>query len=669
MTVENMDAVKVISSDVDFLVEQFQAIKHERKYVLPSEYTEKVRYVDKELTPFPGKFSFDRVPYFKEIVDLFAPDNPTRKVVVMKSNQIGATTSLLEPILLYNIGCNPSSQLLVEPDDDMAKQAMGTKIDRMIDSSGLRGLIFSQARKAARARATGDTALKKEYPGGYLHAASASTPKSFRNFSYKIVLADELDAMPDQLKGEGTVIGLMEGRTNAYPTSYKILLQSTPTTEQGSKIWKQYNMGTMERWQVPCKFCGVFQPLDWAIFDESNKQIGGIVWENDENFQPILSTVGYKCPHCGGIMKNYDKAEIVPKGRWVAGTDHPIEQKTRSFHLSALYNLPGLFSWEDYVLQWATFWDLKNNRVRDKEQYRVFRNLKQGLPFKEMNESIKYERVQLHKRFGFARGKVPNQMAVNDAGCPVLIVICSVDVQRKNLFVDVKGYGERGVTWTLDFFSIEGDTERFDDQCWVELANYIDTKVFEGDDGKLYRIAMTFVDSGHYTDAVYAFVAGFGSGVYACKGQDWIKNGETFQVFSPQTLSRIGLPLAYHVNTGKLKDRISRSLNMLTWEGNELQPEWYPNFAEDFRDDYFKMFEAEEKVDVYDKVTNKWEKTIWKAKQGADNHAFDTYVYNLAALEVFAEDFCRNDCGLGFLHWPTFWDYAKRGAFYFVKEK
>ena len=28
-----MDAVKVISSDVDFLIEQFQAIKHERKYV------------------------------------------------------------------------------------------------------------------------------------------------------------------------------------------------------------------------------------------------------------------------------------------------------------------------------------------------------------------------------------------------------------------------------------------------------------------------------------------------------------------------------------------------------------------------------------------------------------------------------------------------------------
>lgn len=664
-----MDAVKIIPSDIDFLIEQFNAIKHERKFILPSAYTEKVRYLDKELSPFPGKFSFDRVPYFKAIVDLFSPENPTRKVVVMKSNQIGATTALLEPILLYYIGCNPAPQLLIEPDDDMAKQAMGTKIDRMIDGAGLRDLIFSQARKSARARATGDTALKKEYPSGYLHAASASTPKSFRNFSYKIILADELDAMPDQLKGEGTVIGLAEGRADAYTTSSKILFQSTPTTEQGSKIYKQYQLGTMERWYVPCKYCGTMQTLEWAVWDESNQQIGGIVWENDEDFKPIISTVGYKCPHCGKIMKNYDKAEIVPKGEWRSTTDKPIEQRTRSFQISALYNLPGLFSWEDYVLQWATFWDIENNRVRDKEQYRVFRNLKQGLPFKEMNESIKYEKVQLHKRFGFARGKVPNKMAIKDAGCPILIVVCTVDVQKTKLFVDVKGYGERGVTWTLDFFEIAGNTERFDDPCWTELANFIDTKVFESDDGKFYRIAITLVDSGHYTDAVYAFCAGFGTGVYASKGQDWLKNGETYQVFSQATLSRIGLPLAYHVNTGKLKDRISRSLNMLTWNENEPQPEWYPNFAEDFRDDYFKMFEAEEKVDVINKVTNQWEKTIWRAKFGADNHAFDTYVYNLAALEIFAEDFCRNDCGLGFLHWATFWDYAKRGAFYFTKEK
>lgn len=656
----------VIESDIDFLVEQISGIIHERNYKLPSVYTEEVRYLDKELTPFPGKFTFDRAPFFKEIVDLFSPNNPTRKVVVMKGNQMAATTSLLEPVLLYYIGCNPAPQLLVEPDDAMAKAAMETKIDKMIDSAGLRDKIASQVKKAARARSTGDTKLHKEYAGGYLQAASASTPKSFRNFSYKIILVDELDAMPDQLKGEGTVVGLAQARADAYPNNSKILFQSTPTTEQASKINKQYLLGTQEKFFVPCKNCGRKQELQWAVWDEGGKQIGGIVWDNDENFEPKLETVAYKCPYCGGLMKNYDKAEIIPKGEWMPTVLAPVEKGTRSFHISPLYNLPGLFSWEDFVRQWNVVWDIKNNRVKDKEQYRVFRNLKQGLPFREMNDQIKYERAVLHKRFGFARGQVPNKMAIKDAGGPILIVICSVDVQKNNLFVDVKGYTARGTTWTLDFFSIDGATEDFGGP-WLKLADYIENKVFESDDGYCYRIAITLVDSGHYTDWVYSFCARFSSGVYASKGMDWIKNGETYMKFHQSTLDKIGLPLAFHVNTGKLKDRISRSLNWLTWNDNSLQDEWYPNFPEDFHDDYFKMFEAEEKVEVINKMTNQWEKTIWRAKFGAPNHGFDTYVYNLAALEIFADDICRNDLNIGYLHWPTFWEMAKADSFRFKK--
>lgn len=251
-----MSDIKVDATDLDFLIDQFSQVIHERKYKLPSLYAEEVRYLDKELTPFPGKFSFDRAPFFKEIVDLFSPNNPTKKVVVMKGNQMAATTSLLEPVLLYYIGCNPAPQLLVEPDDAMAKAAMETKIEKMIDGAGLRGKIASQDKKASRARSTGDTKLHKDYAGGYLQAASASTPKSFRNFSYKIILVDELDAMPDKLKGEGTVVGLAEARADAYPNNSKILFQSTPTTEQASKINKQYLLGTQEKYFVPCKHCG-----------------------------------------------------------------------------------------------------------------------------------------------------------------------------------------------------------------------------------------------------------------------------------------------------------------------------------------------------------------------------------------------------------------------------
>ncbi len=658
---------QITNNDIDFLIDQFKLVTDKRVFKLPSDYAEEVRYLDKELTPFPGKFSFDKAPFFREIVDLFAPDNPTRKVALLKGNQMAATTSLLEPIILYNIGCNPNPIMLVEPDEDMAEQAMNTKVDRMIDASGLRGLIFGQSRKAAGAKNTGDTKLKKEFPGGYLHAVSAKTPKSFRNFSYKIILVDELDAMPDVLKNEGTVIGLCQARADAYPNSSKFLFQSTPTTEQGSKVYQQYLLGTQEKYMVPCKYCGTFQELEWFVQDEGKNQIGGIVWENDENYQPILETVAYKCPHCGGLMKNYDKAEIIPKGKWVPSVEKPKEPGTRSFHISPIYNMPGLYSWEKMVAQWSLCWDIKNNRVKDKDAYRVFRNLKQGLPFREMNEQIRYEKVVLHRRFGFIRGQVPNQLALTDTGSKVCIVVCGVDVQKNNLFVDVKGFSANGATWTLDFFSIDGPTEAFDG-VWDKLSDYINNKVFESDTGDKYRIAITLVDSGHYTDYVYAFVARFSSGVYASKGMDWIQNGETYKVFNRTTLDRIGLPLAYHVNTGKLKDRISSSLNLLMWNTNEMQPDWYPNFAEDFRDDYFKMFEAEEKVEVIDKATNKWIKTVWRAKFNAPNHGFDTYVYCLAALEIFADDICRNDLGINWCDWKSFWSYAKTGAFYIKKD-
>ena len=99
------------------------------------------------------------------------------------------------------------------------------------------------------------------------------------------------------------------------------------------------------------------------------------------------------------------------------------------------------------------------------------------------------------------------------------------------------------------------------------------------------------------------------------------------------------------------------------WNENELQPSWYPNFADDFHDDYFKQFEAEERVDVKDQF-GRWRKTIWRAKFGAANHAFDTYCYNLAALEIFANDWCRLKLGMEALEWPMFWENAKEGYFY-----
>lgn len=658
--------VAVKAGDIDFLIAQFEGLTARREYILPSDYIESVRYIDKSLSPFPGKFSYEKFPYFKEIVNQLSPESPTQYVFVMKGNQCGYTTGVLEPGMMYYIGAEPEEQALFLPDEVMVKQYSETKLENCIDNCNLRAKITSTAKKAKGSRNTGDTTFHKQYSGGNLRLFGSKSGTRFRNFSFKVIFADEADAVLMSIKGEGDIFTLMKARQDAFGNHTKLVIGSTPKNEGSSLIEQLFMTGTQKYYYVPCKFCGKMQKLEWAVWDEhdKSKQIGGIVWENDENYRPILETVGYKCPFCGGIMKNYDKADIVKKGEWRQSVERAERPGAESYHITALYNPPGMYSWENYVSDWAAAWDLKTNRVKDLEKYRVFRNLKQGLPFREQHETVKYERALRYRRFGFARGHIPNMMAERDTGSPIVILVASADVQKHGIYLDIVGYTERGCSFSIDFKWIEGDVEQFGGP-WDELSDIITNTVFTDESGKRnYRIMITLVDSGHFTGWVYAFTQRFSAGVYACKGQDWIKDGATYNLFSPATLAQIGLPLAYHINTGLLKDRIANEMNRLFWNDGQLQPNWYPNFPEDFGDDYFKMYEAEEKVDLLDK-NGRYVKTIWRQKFGAANHGFDTRVYNKAALEIFADDICRHDLGLKRLDWQSFWAYARQTrAFY-----
>jgi phage terminase large subunit GpA-like protein len=659
-----MRTKNIYHDDIDFFIEYLGKITESLHHELPSDFVERVRYLTGDLTPFPGKFSFERFPYFKKIVDCFSPFDPTQEVVLMKGNQMGATTAVLETILLYNIMSDPKAQMYVTADAGLMRTSVQVRVEKMIDNAGARDLIFSQSRKKKGSKNTGDTAIAKEYPGGYLHCFGGRSPARFRGLSYPVALADEVDAFPDSIPKEGTVVDLVRNRTNAYTGSKrKILWTSTPLVKQTSKIEKLYLVGDQEKFYVPCKHCGTMQELVWHGKTESG-YIYGIVWENDERFNPRRETVAYKCrnPECGGLMKNYDKAVMIPRGEW-RSTSEPLSPFTKSFHITPLYNPPGMFTWEDMVRQWAECWNIEKNRLRDKEKYRIFRNTKQGLSFEDSGTQMRFERVIQYRRAGFIQGKVPNDISFRDTGTPILFVAASVDVQNDCLYVDIKGYSDGGATWTLDFFDIKGSTADFNG-VWDTLDTFLSDKKYIGTDGKAYRIQITLIDSGHNSEYVYAFAQRHSSGVYACKGRDWLNAGETYALFSPSSLEKIGMAQAFHINTGKLKDRISNSLMASFWSGGNYQPHWYPNFPEDFRDDFFKMFEAETKQEKRDPITKQFKGYIWKLDFGKPNHALDTYVYNLAALEIAAEYWCKDQLGLSTLDWTAFWEAAKTGAFY-----
>ena len=202
--------VAVKKSDIDFLIERFARLPERREYERPSEYIQRVRYIDRSLSPFPGKFSYDKFPYFKEIVDNLSPESPAKYIFVMKGNQCGYTTGVLEPGMMYFIGSDPEEQALFLPDDGMVRRYSETKLENCIDNCGLRERITSTSKKAKGARTTGDTVFHKQYPGGNLRLFGSKSGTRFRNFSFKVIFADEADAALMTLKGEGDIFTLMK---------------------------------------------------------------------------------------------------------------------------------------------------------------------------------------------------------------------------------------------------------------------------------------------------------------------------------------------------------------------------------------------------------------------------------------------------------------------------
>ena len=629
---------------------------------MPSDWIEKNRYLSDDVTPIPGFYSFKNTPYWKEPLNMLGPLSNIQKVVIVKGVQIGATTGVLENILAYNIGSNPRPQLYITADEELLKKRFSIHVERLIDSCNLRDRIFSQT--GAKSKKTGDTVVMKEYVGGYLWGIGANNPNKIRSMPFPVIVMDELDPFKDH-KTEGSAEAIADNRSNSYGEKRKILYISTPLVLQTSKIWKLYLQGDQRKFFIPCIHCGEMQYLEWHNKNDDGKTYG-IVFDIDTDYLPVYETVGYKCKYCGKIMKNYDKAIFLTSGEW-RPTAKPKEPNMVSYHLSALYSAPGMFSWEKVVGKWKDCWDLRKNKVKDMLKYREFRNLMQGMPFEEKNQQIRRERVQQFRNYKYLKNQIVNREFKKDSGSEILFLTCAVDCQKNNIFVHIIGWCDGGRNYMLDFFSIDGIVEDYNSEVWRKLSDVLEMRIWiDKKDGRQYKIMNTFIDSGHYTDYVYEFCKIYSAFVYPIKGEDYITGGLTYKMFNKKTLDEKGLTAAYHINTTMIKDRIARYFN-LQWNTGEIQPEWYPNFPEDTRDDIFTQFESEERINEYDKITNKWIRSRWRLVPGRENHCFDTYCYNIASCEMFAEYVCRNVLDINYLDWQEFWKYAREGHFYLAE--
>lgn len=639
----------MLLTDFDYLKQKFNSLPCEAIKKTVSEWAEEKRFLPKELSPRPGFWDNSWNPHFIEIMDCLGDDSYIQELWLMKSAQIGATTAA-ENWIGYTIDESPTSFMYLTADDGLAETAMTLKVDALINHCGLSHLIKANTPNTKR---SGNTKLTKEFPGGFIKAVGANAPGKLRAISVQRFYADELDGMPDRVGDEGDPVKLAEKRTNAYGRRRKKFFTSTPTIKQTSKISAGYETGDKRQRFVPCPHCNHMQTLVMKGKHEDGR-VYGLYFEIDSGGRLKPETVVYVCMECGGFMKEHHKPQMFLRAEW-RPTALAKNKFTRSYHINALYSPITMFSWIDIANEFVDCFNIKNGRVKDIEKYQVFQNTILGIPWEERGEAPSYERVIAHRRGIYRRNEIPNHYALQETGSNILMLTMTADVHKERIDVEVLGWCKDGRSYSIDWRHLEGDTDNLQGSAWVDLRELIENTEWVSDDDRRYRVMLTLVDAGYRTDSVKKFCEEYACGVIPIFGRDTIRKTSSTRNFYFHEKT-----YAADVNVTLYKDRLAAWLRS-DWNDGELQPMGYPNYPEDYGDDYFREYEAEHKVVQKHSKTGQVYGYSWEKLPNKDNHAWDCRVYNMAALDMFALEILRDineDPKLTIINYAEFWEWA-----------
>lgn len=560
-----------------------RAVRPQRRLTL-SEWADAHRRLSSKGSSEPGPWRTARTPYLKEILDCLSDQSPVKRVVVMSAAQVGKTEVSLN-WLGYILHHAPGPTLVVVPTLEVRKRWVRQRLDPLLtESPVLAGILDARA-----TRASANAEDIKDFPGGFLVIGGANSPASLASMPIRYVVCDEVDRFPWSLGVEGDPLGLIEQRTATFPRR-KLLLVSTPTIKDASRIEEEYNRSDRRRYHVPCPHCGEYQTLKWA----------NLHWDKDAEH------AWYGCEECGAVIDEHHKPAMLAAGRWIAeNPDSPV----RGYHLNGLYAPLGLgFRWVELAREWL-------GSLSDPAKLKRFINTTLGEVWTDKSRDIQPRTLQERAEDYEIRTAPP--------GC--LVVTVGVDTQDDRLAVQVLGWGRGETAWVLDWLELLGNPGL--DETWLKLADYLNRPITNAY-GVDLRVQAVAIDSGgHYTHAVYHFVRqGLVRRAMAVKGssiaskpvlsgrptyQDVNWRGKVYKGKQGVALYQVGVNTAKHELYARLAS-----------DADQEPAARKVRFSKDLPDEYYSQLLAEQ----FDP-----EKNRFVIRRGRRNEGLDTYVYAWAA--------------------------------------
>lgn len=557
-----------------------------------SQWADRFRVLSPEASAEIGRWRTDRAPYQKEIMDAIS-DPRVEIVVIMASAQVGKTEAILNAIGWF-IDREPCPMLYVLPTKDLAEVYSKERLAPMVrDCPTLREKVAD-----AKAKDGGNTIYQKRFPGGSISLVGANSPAQLRGRPVRVVLLDEVDGYPQSSGAEGDPVELARKRTKNF-WNRKIVLVSTPTNEDESRIEKEYRTSTMEELEVQCPNCGEWQPYVWKglKFDH----------ESGSNTAEIL---GYECRACK-CLDNEVRWKHQPI-RWT--TKHPERAKIRGFHLNEFCSPWG--SWKDIA---ESFLKAKHMGV---DSMKAWTNTTLGETFKQKRE-LSVDEIIKKRRIAY-NCEVPYD---------VLVLTAAVDVQDNRLEYEIDGWGEEYRSWAIKYGVIQSDPGQ--EFTWNMLDDILFDTYLRADGQKMI-ISTTCIDhGGHFTQQVERYCKDKkreARRIWAIKG--FGGEGVPF-VRRPKNRNKAGIFL-FDIGVDAGKDTMLSRLSVKY----EQDPGYcfFPIEADKgFDDAYFQGLCSEHRVPYTDRgqTRTRWEKVT----TGARNEPWDLRNYNNAAIEILNPNF------------------------------
>ena len=540
----------------------------------------------------------DRNPPLREPMDAMSARDGARDVVLKFPIQFGKTEVAIN-VMGYTMEHHPGPVMVCLPGEVSMQKWVAQKLNPMLEETpAVRELLSStSSRDGANRREF------KDFAGGQLYIEHAGSPQRLKSTTVRTLIVDEVDEFASALTGGDDPLEMLEGRTSAFPGTYKRLYISTPGLKGVSRIDYLWEKSDQRRYHVPCPHCGHMQYLQWS----------GLHWA------PGGRGVHYVCEDCGAVIDEHHKTAMIAAGQWVATNPGA---KMRGYHINCLYYQIGLGPrWGDLVEKWL---EVQN----DPAKLKTFINDRLAEAWEDPTmRAVKHNAI----------ADRASAYALRTAPAGVLVVTAGVDTQDNRLAVHIKGWGRNMAFWTLDYVELPGDPA--EDAVWTSLTELLNQPI-QHDSGATLRVDATAIDAGgHRTEAVKDYVrqrrirrpmAIFGA---VPNNAPVLSKGKLMDVDWRGRSDKRGV-MVYHVGTVGIKHWL---FSRLSTDADKQPEDRLCHYSSDLDTTFFQGLASE----TYNPAKNRFEK-----RRGARNEPLDTGVYAFAAAhhpEVRLHRFTRAD--------------------------